>query len=75
MWVAVSGAAVAADWTVAVNGSDENPGTESQPFATLERARAAVRQEENQPECRPAGGSGASCGHVPMKKRRRGRRD
>ena len=40
----VSGAAVAADFTVALEGSDANPGTEAQPFATLARARDAVRQ-------------------------------
>lgn len=29
---------------VAPNGDDSNPGTETKPFATLERARAAVRE-------------------------------
>jgi len=29
---------------VAPDGNDRNPGTEARPFATLERARAAVRQ-------------------------------
>jgi len=29
---------------VAVDGNDRNPGTETQPFATLERARDAVRE-------------------------------
>ena len=29
---------------VAADGSDENPGTEAEPFATLERARDAVRE-------------------------------
>ena len=28
---------------VATNGADENPGTEAEPFATLERARDAIR--------------------------------
>jgi hypothetical protein len=34
----------AVDFHVAPNGSDANPGTEASPFATLERARDAVRQ-------------------------------
>jgi hypothetical protein len=33
-----------ADFYVAPNGSDENPGTVAKPFATLARARDAVRQ-------------------------------
>ena len=33
-----------ADFTVAINGSDANPGTEAQPFATLEKARNAIRE-------------------------------
>ena len=33
----------AADFHVAPRGSDANPGTEAQPFATLQRARDAVR--------------------------------
>ena len=33
-----------ADFWVAPNGSDANPGTEKQPFATLDRARDAVRE-------------------------------
>jgi hypothetical protein len=33
----------AAELYVATNGSDTNPGTEAKPFATLERARDAVR--------------------------------
>lgn len=32
-----------ADFYVAPNGNDENPGTKSKPFATLERARDAIR--------------------------------
>ena len=41
---AVGGLALgAAEFHVAVNGSDANPGTETQPFATLTRARDAVR--------------------------------
>ena len=33
----------AADFVVAVTGDDRNPGTEAQPFATVSRARDAVR--------------------------------
>ena len=33
----------AAKYYVAVNGSDRNPGTKEKPFATLERARDAIR--------------------------------
>jgi hypothetical protein len=33
-----------ADFYVAVNGDDANPGTKSKPFATVARARDAVRQ-------------------------------
>src|SRR4051794_7586772 len=33
-----------ADFYVATDGSDENPGTRAKPFATLARARDAVRQ-------------------------------
>jgi hypothetical protein len=33
-----------ADFVVATNGSDENPGTAAKPFATLARARDAVRK-------------------------------
>jgi len=36
-------AADAVDFTVAIGGNDANPGTEAQPFATLERARDAIR--------------------------------
>ena len=38
-----SHAVPSADFYVAVNGSDSNFGTEQQPFATLEKARDAVR--------------------------------
>ncbi|MCL2743951.1 MAG: right-handed parallel beta-helix repeat-containing protein, partial [Planctomycetaceae bacterium] len=31
------------EWFVAPNGSDDNPGTKDKPFATLEKARDAVR--------------------------------
>jgi hypothetical protein len=36
--------AVQADFVVATTGSDENPGTAAKPFATLTRARDAVRK-------------------------------
>jgi hypothetical protein len=36
--------AVRADFVVATTGSDDNPGTEAKPFATLARARDAVRK-------------------------------
>src|SRR5689334_19777173 len=35
---------VKADFVVATTGSDDNPGTEAKPFATLARAREAVRR-------------------------------
>jgi hypothetical protein len=35
---------IAAEFWVAINGSDANAGTRTQPFATLERARDAIRQ-------------------------------
>src|SRR5262249_58040466 len=35
---------VKADFFVATDGSDENPGTAARPFATLARARDAVRK-------------------------------
>jgi len=34
-----------ADFFVATNGNDTNPGTKEKPFATLERARDAVREQ------------------------------
>ena len=37
------GAAWGEDLFVATSGSDTNPGTEMKPFATLERARDAIR--------------------------------
>jgi len=37
-------AADAADFFVAVDGKDENPGTQEKPFATIDRARIAVRE-------------------------------
>lgn len=44
-WLASSGGApaVAVDWHVAPAGSDQNPGTREQPWASLARARDAVR--------------------------------
>lgn len=39
-------AAWSADFTVAPGGSDAGTGTEAQPFATLERARDAVRERK-----------------------------
>ena len=39
----VAFAASAADFYVAPDGSDANPGTSAKPFASLERARDAVR--------------------------------
>ena len=33
----------AAEYYVAPNGSDSNPGTQAKPFGTLERARAEIR--------------------------------
>lgn len=46
--VAMSAALVAnaADFYVAPNGDDTNPGTEANPFATLARARDAVRERK-----------------------------
>ena len=42
---ALAGAVVtAADFYVAPNGNDANPGTQAKPFATLERARDAIRE-------------------------------
>ena len=35
-----------ADFYVAPNGDDSHPGTKRQPFATLERARGAVREQK-----------------------------
>jgi hypothetical protein len=39
----IGGAAVAADFHVAPNGNDANPGTAAKPFATLETARDKAR--------------------------------
>lgn len=40
----LAGAATAAEFYVATNGNDANPGTQAKPFATLDRARDAARQ-------------------------------
>ena len=40
---ATASAAVGPDFYVARNGSDDNPGTIEKPFATIARARDAVR--------------------------------
>ncbi|MDH7504119.1 MAG: hypothetical protein QHJ82_15585, partial [Verrucomicrobiota bacterium] len=44
-----------ADFHVSPAGSDSNPGTASSPFATLERARDAVRELKREKGL-PAGG-------------------
>ena len=49
LWLALSGIhaeaqRASADLFVAPNGSDENPGTEAEPFATIAKARDAVRE-------------------------------
>ncbi len=41
---------------VAAEGADTNPGTQGQPFATLERARDAIRELKAQTGGLPAGG-------------------
>ena len=38
----------AAEFYVSVNGNDQNPGTKQAPFATLERAREAIRNLKNE---------------------------
>src|SRR5262245_8175572 len=37
-----------AEFWISANGNDMNPGTKSKPFATLEKARDAVRQSKQQ---------------------------
>lgn len=46
--VAHARAVETADFVVAPNGSDQNPGSAEQPFATLARAQQAVRQFKRQ---------------------------
>ncbi len=41
-----AGAAVASEFYVAPAGADANPGTAAKPFATLERARDAIRAQQ-----------------------------
>jgi hypothetical protein len=43
------GGVVCADWYVSPTGSDANPGSKAKPFATLERARDAVRERKASP--------------------------
>jgi len=40
---------------VAADGADENPGTEARPFATLERARDAIRALKKKDGLPPGG--------------------
>ncbi len=44
MVLGFSGSVTAIDYNVAMSGDDANPGTQARPFATLARARDAVRQ-------------------------------
>jgi hypothetical protein len=53
--VFLSRSGTAADFFVATNGNDSNSGTQIKPFATLERAREAVRQLKQQGQL-PEGG-------------------
>ncbi len=53
-WAQPEGAGVR--FCVSPDGSDEAPGTEDEPFATLERARDAIR-EQKQAEGLPGGGA------------------
>ncbi|MBD3265688.1 hypothetical protein GF373_03385, partial [bacterium] len=46
--LAVTTATARADFFVSINGSDGDPGTREEPFATLERAREAVREMKPQ---------------------------
>ncbi|MFA6561228.1 MAG: hypothetical protein WCV00_04915 [Verrucomicrobiia bacterium] len=41
--IAVTLVGTAAEFYVATNGDDANPGTKAKPFATLERARNAAQ--------------------------------
>ena len=51
----VSPALFAANFVVSTTGSDSNPGSELEPFATLERARDAVRQLKTAGPLQPGG--------------------
>lgn len=53
--VSIGDAVLAADISVSASGNDANLGTEAQPFATLERARDAIRQIKSKGPL-PAGG-------------------
>ena len=58
----LSPALIAADFFVAVNGNDANPGTADKPFASLERARDAVRQMKTKGALPDGGVSVEVCG-------------
>ena len=45
----------AASFTIATNGDDKNPGTQQQPFATLEGARGAIRNLKKRSGLPPGG--------------------
>jgi hypothetical protein len=47
-WAAISYAAL--EYYISPDGSDTNPGTFGKPFATVQKARDAVRSLENKPE-------------------------
>lgn len=56
LWLCLTaGFARAVDFTVAVDGNDSHPGTREQPFATLARARDAIRgmRKAGMPEAEP----------------------
>ncbi|MHB8520790.1 MAG: right-handed parallel beta-helix repeat-containing protein [Limisphaerales bacterium] len=58
LWMAMSSSISAASgqtFYIATSGNDANPGTKAKPFATLERARAAVRDLKSAPGL-PSGG-------------------
>jgi hypothetical protein len=55
MVLGFAGAAMAADFYVALDGNDANPGTEAQPFATLERSRDEVRKLKKAAPLPPGG--------------------
>ena len=49
------GAAIRADLFIALTGSDNNDGSESKPFRSMERARDAVRELKRSGKLPPAG--------------------